>query len=134
MASGPACTASAQLPPGQPVSVRACARDVYGGETCRNASVAVNASAFTAEQLDAKLASLPGLEGSAAQAGAAVVLLQAVAGLADPAERARLKDRVMGALQELGTCGRGLRSAAGVQVCACLCVCGVLHLGWRVFK
>ena len=118
VAAGPACAATAQLPAGQPVPVRACARDVHGGETCSNVSVAVAAAALTAAQLHAKMDALAGLRGAAAQAGAAMVLLQAIGAPADAGERARLKDRLMAVLQELGTCGAGLRAAADVQVCA----------------
>ena len=80
----------------------------------------VDTSALTAEQLDAKLSSIAGMQGSAAQAGAALLLTLAVGDLTDPAERARLKDRIMQAIQELGTCGDGMRSSADVRACGTL--------------
>ena len=116
VASGAACSATAQLPPGDPVAVAACVQDAYRGITCRNATATVTASVSTIARLEGKLTWLAGLQGSAAQAGAALLLLQAAASLSDPAERMRYKDRLWGVLQDLDTCGGGMGSAADVQV------------------
>ena len=120
VASGAPCSAAAQLPAGSPVSVTVCARDVHKGTTCQTAPVTVEASVFTAAQLDEKLRWLAELQGSAAQAGAAMLLAQAAASLRDPGERMRFKDSLMTKLRELDTCGGALRAAADVQACGAL--------------